>query len=1011
MSAPQPFREFVCWHSSSLEEVLTIVAARPSEAVFLATHRPAQMTRRSGDGDQGAVDYSEQAFRDEFLSSKRNNLLVPVIGSSGSGKSHLIRWLDTQVERTPDRHVVNVPKHSTNLRDVITLILKELQGEVFNQFRERLSRAADGLTVTQAVWDLRSNLAYLIEHMPPGVDIKRANGTALTANELQFYQQNLPAFMLEDVVRRALDADTSVLTRLIKEALHGRTEDKDAAFAIQSEDLPLTLKDVAAASAKVRVLYQQLSTNAGVREAAVAIMNHFLAPALQRLYNLSGDDLMSLMRDVRQSLKQQEKTLILLIEDFALLQGIQRPLLEALIDDDQRDLCDIRVAFAVTTGYFKDMETVRTRLSFVVDLDVKPGSQKKTKDVRETLAGLYLNAARHGDATLQSDLTQLRAGTTLESACTNCQFQPVCHLSFGSVTLANVKGPVGLFPLNAEALDVVNRRHQPVAELVNPRELLRGLRETLSEAQDGLPDLAFPTRRFQQAYLQGVEPLSDADTARLNTIPDVAHRKQADAVARIWGGGRPQYDAPKGIHEALGYPFARGSNIPAPPVIDLPNPLEEQADDGRGRGPQGGKRTPLQYWGAGEVLPQNAATELRNEVVAALNEVLDFEALNLDLGAVKARGLWGNHNNVEFEGQANPTRGAGFKLKLPLPGQDRSQVALALGAYRHFKKHGEWPRDLPDAPWQVAETFDAWAKEVLAAIDPRQPGQTPLPLAADLLYWQGVATGNVKGGATQKDWLVMMLQPPGPPAPDAPPGWRKQLEQWRAGHDRARDELLAFSGVRKGTGKVAMIDAARVLGSMKRRGRRLDDAAPTVVWDPNGLGEVNAKLIASLPSAVQDAAQEASQVVKLLSDSLNDDDLITTLQDVNGAFQAAAKAGVLVTETSYGVEPSETIKRVIKEFSELPLPSVRRACERLLAAETPEDRLDAAAKIPWVDARRARDVLTTINGTLTRSLNKAEQAAKIGKLQGDAGSLAREVIGELDAAVHVLQTLTREVNS
>lgn len=1009
MTATKTFSEVVCWQPQALEEVLTIVAARPSDAVFLATHRPAQMARLSGEGDQGDVDYNETAFRDEFLDPKRKNLLVPVIGSSGSGKSHLIRWLDTQVERTPDRHVVNVPKHSTNLRDVINLILRELSGEGFDKFRDRLSSAADGLTVTQAVWDLRSNLAYLIEHMSSGVVVKQANGTSLNPEELDYYRRHLPAFLLEDVVRRALDSEGSVLTRLIKEALHGRSEDKDAAFTITPDDLPLTLKDVASASAKVQGLYRQLSTNAGVREAAVALMNHFLAPALQRLYNLSGDDLLTLMRDVRKSLKRQQKTLILLIEDFALLQGIQRPLLEALIDDDQRDLCDIRVAFAVTTGYFKDMETVRTRLSFVVNLDVRPGSQKKTKEVRETLAGLYLNAGRWGDVALHTELPHLRVGTALQSKCTECLYRSVCHRAFGSVKLDSVAGDVGLYPLNPEALEVVNRHHQPVPELVNPRELLRGLRETLTEAQAGLPDLEFPTRRFRQAYLQGIDPLDDADTSRLETITNLTLREQAEAVARIWGSGRSRYVSPRGIHDALGYPFVAGAEEVSSPTLLPPSPVVSESPI---TNPPAVTHTPLQFWAAGTVLPQSAATELRNEVVAALNEVLDFEALNLDLGALKARGLWGNHYNVEFEGQTNANRGTGFRLKLPLPKQSRAQVSLALSAYQYFNKNGEWPKERPDAPWQVSETFDAWAKEVLYAIDPRRVGQTPLPAAADLLYWQGVATGNLRSSDTQKDWLVMMLQPPGTPPTDAPTAWRKQLEQGRAGYERAREELLVFAGVRKGTGKVAMIDAARVLGSMKRRGRRLDDAGAPVAWDPNGLIDLASKLMASLPQALADASQEVERVITLLNTSLDDsEDLVTVLVEVSAAFEAAAKAGVLVTETSYGVEPSDVIKKIIKEFGDLPLPSLRRACERLIAAQSLEDRLDAAAKVPWVDARRARDVLNSIDRTLRQSLDKAQQAAVIGKLQGDAASLAREVIGELDGAFNLLQPLSQEVKT
>jgi hypothetical protein len=55
-------------------------------------------------------------------------LLMPITGPSGVGKSHIIRWLDAQLQRLPERdsfHIIRIPK-SASLRTGVERILAPL---------------------------------------------------------------------------------------------------------------------------------------------------------------------------------------------------------------------------------------------------------------------------------------------------------------------------------------------------------------------------------------------------------------------------------------------------------------------------------------------------------------------------------------------------------------------------------------------------------------------------------------------------------------------------------------------------------------------------------------------------------------------------------------------------------------------------------------------------------------------------------------------------------------------
>lgn len=60
-------------------------------------------------------------------------------------------------------------------------------------------------------------------------------------------------------------------------------------------------------------------------------MNRHLDEAIAQVLSLGREDLQRLIREVRETLAEQGIELVLLIEDFAKLQGIDREVLEAVL--------------------------------------------------------------------------------------------------------------------------------------------------------------------------------------------------------------------------------------------------------------------------------------------------------------------------------------------------------------------------------------------------------------------------------------------------------------------------------------------------------------------------------------------------------------------------------------------------------------------------------------------------------------------------------------------------------
>src|SRR5262245_45692259 len=77
-------------------------AEASDKSVLLAVHQPMRFERRVIGGELSSVDTcDEHDLLRTFLATQLpdGRVIVPIVGNSGIGKSHVIRWLDAQIRR------------------------------------------------------------------------------------------------------------------------------------------------------------------------------------------------------------------------------------------------------------------------------------------------------------------------------------------------------------------------------------------------------------------------------------------------------------------------------------------------------------------------------------------------------------------------------------------------------------------------------------------------------------------------------------------------------------------------------------------------------------------------------------------------------------------------------------------------------------------------------------------------------------------------------------------------
>ncbi|HAT1539334.1 TPA: hypothetical protein I8W98_001271 [Aeromonas hydrophila] len=541
--------------------------------VLLAVHEPMVLTRRD-------VNNNQEHFRDEdlFIQLLSTERAIPLIGRSGMGKSHLVRWLDCRLKSYLQANglleqweVIRIPKNAS-LRQVLLLILRNLHGGLFDDARKRV----DDVAQAHSAKDLADLLLTMMSHQLQSMyEQAMAEGMEYESQGKEIPVERLGRLeaIIEEVENGIgnLITDPNFKLNLLKpqhciyrrasrmsDGLKEGDEEHDNYELVPADLFFQDNIDDLSSLAREYVRHSRIDEydNEKARAQAVGVLNEAMHVALKslfaKLFTFNGGNFQELFQEIRRELLAQDRRLVILVEDMAAISAIEDVLIDSLIEEGIRDgvktLCPVHSVIAVTDnypGYKRRQETLMTRAGYEWIIESIGRDDNEERIV--SLCGRYLNAARHGAAALK----QSRGlGLAEWPPVWQDEETPEWLADFGSTA----KQGVPLFPFNRNAiraLAVKNCRDSSGQLVFNPRIvinriLLDILRDCRVEAERG---------SFPPPNLAGIT--ADAEIqSKINqlTINRVA---SAASLTALWGYGCDSWDEiskqlPQGVAKAFG---------------------------------------------------------------------------------------------------------------------------------------------------------------------------------------------------------------------------------------------------------------------------------------------------------------------------------------------------------------------------------------------------------------------------------------------------------------------------
>lgn len=869
--APAPA---TCWAAVEATKVLPVEAETPPDAVFLATHTSIPVFQRDAvTSVRGTKRTDENALLAAVLEQPADQPILPILGRSGTGKSHLVRWLRARLPETETRRVIFVPKHRMSLRGILDLILDRAGSERAAELRQKVAMAVEAISdLQEAKLRLRNELAVLVE--------TRGTRTDVPAEEQELREwlsssEGLPALLSDPVFRERIFDARGPLSRLAREKLTGKgSEDKEEAFGFSADDLTMTVDDTSRASAAASAVASALASDRGSRETAAKMLNEQLGPAVSQVFGIGGDDLKDLLVEVRVELQRQNLELLLLIEDFSIFQGIQGGLLDAITLIPTRDnrVCPMRVVMAVTSGYFIQQmpDTVYTRVYKVFDLDDPSPRVSFPPDV---VASRYLNAIRVGTEALER---AHQSDGEIPNACEQCPVNDACHGSFGAVD------GYGLFPFNRNALSRAVKS-KLVDERLSVRDFLtRVLRPVLFNQHDEIDRGSFPNAAFDSAFRTGAEGVLDSveDEHRLATAGDADLSKRRVVLVRYWGdeGVGPQNLGPT-IHEAFGIPPLQGlpspggrrsgpTPPPGPGLTPPPGPGPTPAPRPKAELPE--LVQAIDSWRANGLLIQRQRQALRQIVhEAVLRRLMLEDGLGGDPMWERAARQWDKTFDASTSVAIGEQRSASTLLVIDSRVDEDVRTLRALawvnatGSWRSVE-NGE------DLQRIAEEKVAQWAEIVGEALSPDRDKRedSELAVAANTLLAMSKALGIADAFRDDALSRTRALFAPAQ-QPDPGPSRRPKLRQWqtrvtsdpqRLSRDQLQQRVLRLASFTQGAGSPLALDLPRITKAL--RGKDAGEDLPVTT----GLLHATAMAVRTRIQTLSELRDEASSLLPDLSD-------------------------------------------------------------------------------------------------------------------------------------------------
>lgn len=1026
------FQNFVCWRSQQVQSIMNVEATQPPDHVFLATHHPVAMKRGELIKGDSEIRYSEEEFLRDFLATE-DFAFVPVLGESGTGKSHLIRWLAANIESTDTRKVLLIPKIGTNLKDIIGLILniEGMEGEKFDEYQQRLNKATSTLTEVQARVQLLNQLAAAVG------DKGKRDRSKLT-DEQNYLVDELDSLLYDPFFREYWLKDGGIIHRLVIHTLGHQNTSKvvEEMREFSIEDLPLNVLDLQKAGQPAQEFYSFLISDDNIQKATVDWLNRHRDEAITQVLSLGREDLQRLMREVRETLADKGIELVLLIEDFAKLQGIDLEVLEAVLAQPQqpgsKPLCAMRTALACTTGYYdglvKRFDTVLQRVTFSVNLDVGAVSNQSLvneTDIQQFVAR-YLNAVRLKDEEIRNWAKARKEygvnGIETPIFCEDCEYQQACHIGFGEV-----KG-IGLYPFTPKALKQmlsrVNRGN------FNPRILIKDvLKYTLENSVTDIQQGRFPSVSLQEHF--GKKRLSAIVQDRIRAKHPL-NADRLEVLIELWTDS-DELVLPTEVYTAFNLPqleitvqqtqtkraeprtketladYKIEQELPPKQTDEIPEKLAKQIET-------------LNSWNNRDILNQDIEKIIREFVYPAVTERIDWDTEMLLKGSFTGSGgkLF-KQQNVIVQSQKVTRREkylSGIILSLPLNPDDEKDfrdTAIAFQGILQYSHYKHWKFPDGDRYFRAyAKQLEQWSQYVIEEIRrrPRESGEpwNPVPAALELLAIAARMSGHP---TSSLDDLInaLFLDLEDKDEANRTKTWKELFKVFQKNRKQLLEIVESRIACTKGSrSQFQIIDAVQIsepLKDVRKEWQPKCEIPNDLRQEYEVIQKVRQKVDELLVQAIEEERARQLGVYQLLVAEFGEDikkkDVIDTVKQ---AMDKASAAGV------FGQKNAENLTSVLDQFQRTRFGTYIETMKRVKAEiekidSAPTKLLQYLSETHQKAMKDASEFLKETNSFLDTSITRAQN--DIGQLKSNEGGTVESSLQAIKSGLAQLRSLVTEI--